>query len=168
MVIVDLLLLVISMPSSLGFGFVSALSDTDPQIGSDGLMGVDVGIAVFVGVKAGVAVLAGAGVFVGRFVTVAVRVGFFVGVLLGNTTCVYVGGTVGEAVRVIVGVGIRVGVDVIALWISPCACASETGTISLGEQYCPVIVQAIVSSVPVSGSGVDGTLMDWVPFAPPN
>ena len=65
----------------------------------------------------------------------------------------------GEGVRVIVGVRVKVGVDVIALWISPCACNSETGRISLGEQYCPVIVHAIVNSSPVIASGVEGALM---------
>jgi hypothetical protein len=117
-----------SILSSLGFGFVSALRNTDPQIDSDGPIGVCVGTA-FVDVKIGVrvSVLAGAGVLVGLgLVAVAVRVGLGEGVELGSTTAVYVGGSVGEAVRVIVGVGIAVGVDVIAPWISPCACSSET------------------------------------------
>ena len=74
----------------------------------------------------------------------------------------------GEGVRVIVGVKMEVGVDVIALWICACACASETGTISLSEQYSPVIVQAIVNSSPVSGSGSEGGLIDSVPFSPPS
>ena len=68
----------------------------------------------------------------------------------------------------IVGVKMEVGVDVIALWICACACASETGTISLSEQYSPVIVQAIVNSSPVSGSGSEGGLIDSVPFSPPS
>ena len=63
----------------------------------------------------------------------------------------YVGGTVGEAVPAIVEVGITVGVDVIALWIAACASVTETGVISLCEQYCPVIVQATASSSPSSG-----------------
>jgi hypothetical protein len=82
------------------------------------------------------------------------------GVALGSTTAVNVGGSVGEAVRVIVGVKTGVGVDVIALWISFCACCAETGLISPDEQYDPVIVQAIVNSSPVNGSGSEGTLMD--------
>jgi hypothetical protein len=169
------LLLVISILSSLGFGFVIALSETAPQIDSDGATDVAVGVSVFVGVKVdvnvdvkvgvkvgvvvrvfvgvdvliGVNVLVGKGVFVGGFVSVGVGVTVLVGVEVGSTTSVYVGGIVGEAVRVIVGVKMDVGVDVIALWISLCACASETGLISAGEQYCPVIVQAIVSSSPV-------------------
>src|SRR5262245_54115442 len=51
MVMVEPLLLVMSMASSLGFGFVSTLSDTVPQIGSKGAMGVSVGLVVLVGVK---------------------------------------------------------------------------------------------------------------------
>jgi hypothetical protein len=123
MVMVDPLLLVISIPSSLAFGFVNPLNDlTEAHTDSDGLTGVGVGTTVFVDVE--VAVLVGVGVFVGRgvlvglvFVRVAVSVGFFVGVLLGSTTGVYVGGSVGEEVRVIVGVGTAVGVDVISACI---------------------------------------------------
>ena len=184
MVMVDPLVLVISMPNSLALGFVNALSDTNPQIGSKGDMGVTVGISVnvgvgvlvgvfvrvgvFVTVLVGAGVWVGAGVCVGGFVSVGVRVGFFEGVMLGSTTSVYVAGAVGDGVSVTVEVGIADGVDVIWLWICPCACSSETGTISLGEQYCPVIVQAVVSSSPVSGSGSEGALIDSEPFAPPN
>lgn len=182
MVMVDPLLLVMSMLSWLVFIIVNALSDTDPQIGSKGDMGVTVGISVDVGVLVGVfvrvgvfvtvlvgtGVWVGAGVRVGGFVSVGVRVGFFEGVMLGSTTSVYVAGAVGDGVSVTVEVGIADGVDVIWLWICPCACSSETGTISLGEQYCPVIVQAVVSSSPVSGSGSEGALIDSEPFAPPN
>ena len=74
----------------------------------------------------------------------------------------------GEGVRVTVEVKIGVGVDVIALWISFCASCSETGSISPGEQYDPVIVQAIVNSSSVSDCGSEGALMDWVPFSPPS
>ena len=79
-------LLVISILSSLGFGFASALSNTDPQIGSDGLTGVCVGMVVF---AAGVFVFVGGlGVFVVGFVAVGVGVIVLVGVRVGNTTCV--------------------------------------------------------------------------------
>ena len=84
----DPLLLVISMASSFGFKFVSALSNTVPQVGKDGAMGVMLGIAVFGGMKVGV--FSGASVLVGMlgFVSVAVRVGFFVEVAFGKTTAV--------------------------------------------------------------------------------
>lgn len=123
-----------------------------------------------VGVFVRVNVLVGPGVLVGEFgfVTEAVRVGFFEGVTLGSTTNVYVGGMVGVGVFEIVGVGTVVGVDVITLWISPCACASETGTISFDEQYAPVMVQAVVSSSSVSGLGSEGPLTASVPFSPPS
>ena len=86
MVIVEEVLLVIFMPSSLAFGFVSALSDTDPQMGSEGATGVWVGLEVFVGVFVRVAVLAGMGVFVGGLVSEGMRVGLGEGVQLGSTT----------------------------------------------------------------------------------
>ena len=60
MVTIDPLLFVISILSSLGFGFVTGLSDTVPHMGSDGATVVAVGVSVFVSVKVGVAV----GVFV--------------------------------------------------------------------------------------------------------
>jgi len=89
------------MPSSVVIVFVSAPSDTDPQIGSDGA--TDVAVGVFVGVKLGVGVRVAVGVFVRvgvsvnvlvgpgvrvglGFVSVAVSVGFFEGVVLGSTT----------------------------------------------------------------------------------
>ena len=144
------------------FGFVSALSDTNLQIGSDGLIGVGVKVSVGaagVFIRVGVFV-GGFGVFVEGFVAVGVGVIVLVGVRVGNTTCVYVGGSVGEGVRVIVEVGTSVGVDVIALSICPCACTSEMGVTSPAEQYWPVIVQAIVSSSPVIGWGGEGGLID--------
>ena len=90
MVIVEEVLLVIFMLSTLGFGFVSALRNTDPQMGSEGATGVGVGMEVFVGVFVRVfvrvAVLAGMGVFVGGLVSVGGRVGLGEGVQLGSTT----------------------------------------------------------------------------------
>ena len=56
MVIVPPLLFVISIANSLGLGFVRALSDTAPQIGSVGAKGVGVGVSVGVSVKVAVEV----------------------------------------------------------------------------------------------------------------
>lgn len=132
-------------------------------------VGVAVGVFVRVGVPVRVGVLVGPGVLVGfGRVTVAVSVGFFEGVVLGSTTSVYVAGRVGEGVCEIVGEGIMVGVEVIALWIWLCACSSVMGLISSGVQNSPVIVQAIVNSVPVIASGSEGALMASVPFSPPS
>ena len=194
MVMVEPLLLLISMPSVLEGEFVSALSETDGQIGSDGATDVAVGVAVHVGVCEGVNVIVGVrvrvkvgvmvavkrdvlvrvsvgppGVLVGGIgVSVAGRVGVLVKVESGRITGVYVGGSVGEAVRVTVGVSVGIGVDVMALWISACACASLIYSISSGVQYSPIIVQAIVSSSPVIASGSEGPLIDSLPFAPPS
>ena len=64
------LLLVISIPSSLGLGFVRALSETNPQIGSVGAEGVGDGVKVSVLVDEGVKVdvMVGVRVWVGVFV----------------------------------------------------------------------------------------------------
>ena len=97
MVIFVPLLLVIFMPSSLGFGFVSALSDTNGQIGSDGDPGVAVGMVVLVNVKIGVCgtdpvgvgvLVGGRGVRVAALVSVGVRVTVPEGVIVGSTTSV--------------------------------------------------------------------------------
>lgn len=137
MVMVAPLLLVMSIPSSLAFGFVSALSDTDPHSGSIGGMGVNVGVKVGVfvdvevnvevgvfvrvgvlvreGVRDGRGVLVGPGVVVG--LGVFVRVGRGVGpgepVEEGSTKRVLVGGTVDDGVGERVGGSTMVGVDVI-------------------------------------------------------
>ena len=60
------------MPSSLGAKFVNTLSNTDPQMGSDGVTGVAVGTIVFVGVKVGARVGVLVNVEVGAKVNVLV------------------------------------------------------------------------------------------------
>jgi hypothetical protein len=152
-------------------GVVKGLRETDKQSGSVGPEGVGVKEGVTVGVRLGVGVseLTGAAVLVGRRVLVGVNgIGAFEGVHVGRIKLVLAGGTVADGVGVSVWVGMSVGVEVICPWICPCASASETGTISLGEQNCPVMVQEILSSSGVSGWGVEGSLLDWLPFAPPN
>lgn len=102
--------------------------------------------------------------------SVGVRVGVRVreGVMEGSTRSVFVGWMVAEGVTVMVGVSVRVGVDVIWLSIRLCACSPETGVISLDEQNCPVMVQAMSIWLWSSGTGSEGGLMDSVPFSPPN
>lgn len=94
-----------------------------------------VGVNVEVGGKG---VFVGAGVLVGVLVGVRVMVAVGVDVLgnsvPGRTTSVNVGGTVGDGVRVTVAVDPGGIVGVIALWIAVCACSTEMGTISAGEQ----------------------------------
>jgi len=129
-------------------------------------------VGVKVGVKEGVFVRVGGFVLVsvGFGVRVLVGVRDFVGVYMGvrvgeevedgSTRIVFVGTMVGDGIRVSVWVGIWVGVDVISVCTCCKASASDTGTISLCEQYFPVIVQAISSSSCVSGSGFDGAPID--------
>jgi hypothetical protein len=160
-----------SIPSSLGLGVVKGLRETDEQSDCVGLVGVGVKEGVNVGVRLGVGVSeeTGAAVLVGRRVLVGVNgIGTLDGVHEGRTKLVLAGGTVADGVGVKVWVGMSVGVEVICSWICPCASVSEMGTISLWEQNCPVMVQDILSSSGVSGWGIEGSLIDWLPFAPPN
>jgi hypothetical protein len=102
------------MPSSLVLGFVSALNDTDGQVGTVGAAGVAVGVGVDVGVKVRVDVDVGVKVRVGidvggmgLFVRVGAGTGVdvlgpFEGVHEGITKPVLVGGNVGN------GMGVRV------------------------------------------------------------
>ena len=95
---VEPLLLVISIASTLGLEFTKGLSKTDPQTACTGATGVRVGGIVFVGVKVNVAVgvfvrvgvfvLTGMGVRVGVLVSVGGRVAVLEGVILGSTTAV--------------------------------------------------------------------------------
>jgi hypothetical protein len=106
------LLLVISVPSSLGLGVVRALNATEGQIGTTGAAGVMVGTGVKVNVDVG-----GTGVLVrvgGRGVGVDV-LGPLEGVQEGITKPVIVGGKVAEGIGVRVSVVIEVGVKVISL-----------------------------------------------------
>lgn len=134
---------------------------------------VCVGVLVRVGVRVSVGVLVRVRVLVGP--GVLVRVGVFVGVIgvgdfvaVGSTRSVFVAGIVEVGVGEMVLVGTIVGVEVIALCICCCACSSDTGAISSGVQYCPVIVHAMAISSSLSDSGSDGALIDSFPLAPPN
>lgn len=142
------LLLVISVPSSLGLGFVRGLNATDGQSGAVGADGVSVGVGVKVGVKVRVGVdVGGRGVLVGVGVMDGVAVGGAAeGVQEGRTNPVLDGGKVGEGMGVWVSVATEVGVKVISLCIRPCASPGETGVISLCVQNWPVRVQAMLSS----------------------
>ena len=130
------LVLVISIPSSLGLGLVMALNATDEQSGSIGADGVSVGVGVRVGVDVRVGVeVGGIGVRVG----VGTRDGVCVGgpaegVHEGRTKPVLDGGKVGDGMSVWVSVAIEVGVGVTSLNIRPCASPEETGVRSPSEQ----------------------------------
>jgi hypothetical protein len=136
----------------------------DALVGSTGVfVRVGVRVGVLVGVRVGVRVgVPGGGVFV--IVGVAVQRG----VQVGSTKLVLVGITDGVGVWVRVSVGIGEGVNVICVCSCCCASSTETGMTSLCAQYCPVIVQAVLSSCSVSGSGAEGVVMDSAPFSPPN
>ena len=172
------LLLVITISRSLIFTF-GVLRDIEAQEDAVGAMGVKVEVAVFVadGVKLGildvfVRVTVGGSVFVAVGIGVRVRVAVFTGVRVrvgvavqrgvqdGSTKVVPVGVREGDGVPVGVFVKIGEGVEVIALCNCCCASAAETGLISPGAQYCPVIVQAVLNSAAVSGWGAEGPLMD--------
>ena len=109
------LLLVISMPNSLGLGFVRLPSDTVVQSGFVGANGVGVGIGVKVGVDVGGTGVGGMGeaVCVGARTGVKVR-GARDGVHEGSTKPVLDGANVSEGTGVRVSVGMEVGVKVIS------------------------------------------------------